>query len=127
MIQATLRPLLQDATHTTPAVRFEPEQGILSLVGRAMPIDAGLFFEPLLRFIERYARQPAAETVFVCHLDYFNSGSSMLLGRLFAMLNQVPNLRVEWRYHPDDEDLLEAGQEFAHICHQPFTYMPTPD
>lgn len=122
-----LYPLAIEATHTTPRVSYDATTGRCLIEGRAMPIDAGAFFEPILAWIDAYAEQPLPSTQFIFHMDYFNSGASLLVARLMFKLNQVPGAKIFWHYHPDDEDILEAGHEFARVTHVPFHFVPQAD
>jgi hypothetical protein len=57
-------------------------------------------------------------------MNYFNTASSkLLLDILIALETMYENgkdIVVHWFYDEDDEDMLEAGEEYADIVDVPF-------
>jgi len=55
---------------------------------------------------------------------YFNTASSKLimdiLLKLEEMVEDGANIKVEWYYQEDDEDMMEAGEEFSDIVEVDF-------
>ncbi len=92
-----------------PGVCFE-NNGILSLKGRSLMLDAFTFYEPLVRF----CKELTAESVkFSIELDYFNTSSSKKILEMLKMLDGNTNIKefvVYWRFESDDEETLFKGQ-----------------
>jgi hypothetical protein len=63
-------------------------------------------------------------------LEYFNSTSAKVLFDLFVLLKKVGqekfkvNFKIDWFYHANDSDLLEAGKEMEAMCGLQFNYHP---
>lgn len=63
-------------------------------------------------------------------LDYFNSTSAKVLFDLFILLKKEGqekfkvNFEIDWYYHAEDADLLEAGKEMEAMCSLKFNYHP---
>ncbi|MBL7943575.1 MAG: DUF1987 domain-containing protein [Flavobacteriales bacterium] len=108
-------------TNKTPSVRFIAARGLLELKGRSIPENSIDFYKSLLNWTEEYAANPQPETVVHVQLEYFNTSSSKCLLDLFKRLEGV-NGRVEvhWYYEQDDEDMLEAGEDYEAIIGIPF-------
>jgi uncharacterized protein YkuJ len=60
-------------------------------------------------------------------MTYFNTASSKIildiLMRLETLHEDGKNISVEWHYEEDDEDMQEAGEEYADIVEVPFTFV----
>ena len=105
----------------TPTVNFNAASGILSLAGRSIPENSIEFYKPLLAWIEDYKSNQAEQTTLQIKLEYFNTSSSKCLLDLFKKLESIGGKStVEWFYENDDEDMLEAGEDYQAIINVPF-------
>ncbi|MFN8256385.1 MAG: DUF1987 domain-containing protein [Bacteroidales bacterium] len=108
----------------TPNVILDKENGIFEISGRSLPEDVAAFYEPILDWLEAYAEDPLEKTVFNFKLEYFNTASSKLLLdvllKLEDMYDDGKDVLVRWHYPDDDEDMEEAGEEYADIVEVPF-------
>ncbi len=104
-------------TDDTPTV-------ILDVSGRSLPEDVTAFYEPIIRWLDDYATSPNAKTIFTFKLVYFNTASSKLLLDILMKLEQMhedgKEMLIRWYYPEDDEDMQEAGEEYADIVDVPF-------
>ncbi|MEX1132351.1 MAG: DUF1987 domain-containing protein [Flavobacteriales bacterium] len=117
--------LLQlEGTSKTPHVQFDPASGNLELKGRSIPENSIDFYKPLIDWVDRYGRTSAGKTVLSVQLEYFNTSSSKCILDLFKKLEgiraQGNEVSVLWHYEEDDEDMLEAGEDYAGIINVPF-------
>jgi hypothetical protein len=57
-------------------------------------------------------------------LEYFNTSSSKCILDIFKRLQEIikngGNVDVTWMYEKDDEDMMEAGQDYQTIVGIPF-------
>lgn len=107
-------------TPKTPSVVFGPN-GMLELKGRSIPENSLEFYKPLIDWVESYGRTPAAETNVHVQLEYFNTSSSKCLLDFFKRLENVKGkVTIHWYYEQDDEDMLEAGEDYEAIINVPF-------
>lgn len=110
-----------DGTPKTPTVRFISAEGKLEIKGRSIPENSIEFYKPLIDWVEEYARQPQENTTVIIQLEYFNTASSKCLLDVFKRLEMVPKpVQVNWYYEEDDEDMLEAGEDYDAIINLPF-------
>jgi hypothetical protein len=117
-----MEPLKIAETPDTPAVVFDKEKGIFEISGRSLPEDSAEFFSPLLRWISDYKKQPNEATNFVVKLEYLNTASSKFLLDILMLLKGIDNVNVTWYFLEDDEDMEEAGHEFAEQVEIPFVF-----
>ena len=113
-----------DGSPKTPHVHFDPETGLLELKGRSIPENSIDFYRPLIDWLDQYSRAPKSKTALHVQLEYFNTSSSKCILDLFKKLEGVRatgnEVTVLWHYEADDEDMLEAGEDYAGIINIPF-------
>jgi hypothetical protein len=116
--------LTLEGTSKTPYVHFDEETGLMELRGRSIPENSIEFFKPLIDWVDRYARSPQLRTSLHVQLEYFNTSSSKCILDLFKRLESLRaggnEVTVLWHYEQDDEDMLEAGEDYAGIINIPF-------
>ncbi len=113
-----------EGTTKTPYVNFDEETGRLDIRGRAIPENSIEFFKPLIDWVDHYGRSPRSRTELHVQLEYFNTSSSKCILDLFKKLESLRaagnDVSVLWHYEQDDEDMLEAGEDYAGIINVPF-------
>ncbi|MDI9340804.1 MAG: DUF1987 domain-containing protein [Sediminibacterium sp.] len=107
------------ATDDTPEVSFDTS-GVMILSGRSLPEDAASFYNPLLQWLSDYGKSGVTNpVVFDMKLEYFNTASSKMLLDLFNELESVAKSGVDalvrWYYPEGDDDMQEAGEEYAEL------------
>ncbi len=111
-------------TDDTPTVILDAENDIFELSGRSLPEDVTAFYDPILNWLDEYAASPNPKTVLTFKLVYFNTASSKLLLDILMKLEEMhedgKDVLVKWYYPEDDEDMQEAGEEYADIVDVPF-------
>jgi hypothetical protein len=114
-----------EMTPKTPEVKLEATSGELVLKGRSIPENSIEFYSPVFEWIDKYCLRPQAETVLHIQLEYFNTSSSKCLLDILKKLQIVSQnggskVKVVWYYEEDDEDMLEAGEDYQAIIRIPF-------
>ncbi|MCS6821270.1 MAG: DUF1987 domain-containing protein [Microscillaceae bacterium] len=109
-------------TEDTPKIILDRNNGIFEISGRSLPEDSAEFYEPVLAWLEEYAKNPNPETTFIFKLEYFNTASSKLILDILSKLESISNTTVDWYFHEDDEDMEEAGCEFSELVEVPFSF-----
>jgi hypothetical protein len=111
-------------TEDTPKIVLDKENDLLEISGRSLPEDVRSFYEPVLNWLNEYAENPNKKTVFNFKLTYFNTASSKLLLDILMKLEEMHEkgneILIRWHYPEDDEDMSEAGEEYADIVDVPF-------
>ena len=113
-----------DGSPKTPTVHFDPHSGLLELKGRSIPEDSIEFYRPMIEWIDRYGRAPRTQPTLHVQWEYFNTSSSKCILDVFKKLEGIRmagnDVGVLWHYEVDDEDMLEAGEDYAGIINIPF-------
>jgi hypothetical protein len=116
--------LLIEGTQKTPTVEFEPAKGVLEIKGRSIPENSIEFYKPLVDWLEEYSSEPFGQTIVNVHLEYFNTSSSKCILDVFKKLESIHksnnDVQINWYYEEDDEDMLEAGEDYESIIRVPF-------
>jgi len=113
-----------EGTPKTPNVNFDHEKGSLLLKGRSIPENSVEFYKPLVNWLGDYSTDPKANTVCEIQLEYFNTSSYKCLLDLFKKMETMNKdgneIIINWYYEEDDEDMLEAGEDYQSIIDVPF-------
>ena len=116
-------PIIISATEDTPGIKLDATNDIFELSGRSLPEDVVKFYKPILDWLDEYSQSPNETTVFDFKLSYFNTASSKIildiLMKLEGIHNDGRNITIKWHYPSDDEDMMEAGEEYADIVDVP--------
>lgn len=119
-----LEPINIEGTPKTPSVKFDAEQGVIEIKGRSIPENSIEFYKPLVDWLEKYAINPLDKTYVNVQLEYFNTSSSKCILDVFKKLEVIHKTNkeviVNWYYEEDDEDMLEAGEDYESIIRVPF-------
>ena len=117
--------LVMEGTAKTPSISFSSDSGNLSIGGRSIPENSAEFYQPVYDWLDQYALKPAPVTSITIQLEYFNTSSSKCLLDIFRKLEALhkserSEVNVMWMYEEEDEDMLEAGDDYRTIVLLPF-------
>lgn len=116
--------LIIEGTTKTPNVHFDGAKGKLEVKGRSIPENSIEFYKPLVDWLEDYGKEPISTTILDVHLEYFNTSSSKCILDVFKKLEAIHKnkyeVQINWYYEEDDEDMLEAGEDYESIIRVPF-------
>jgi len=108
----------------TPGVVLDARKGIFEITGKACPEDAIEFYQPIIDWLEAYKQEPNKETIFEFKLSYYNTASSKVLLNIMQRLEDIrktgADVKIKWFYYEDDEELQNAGEDFAEMIKVPF-------
>lgn len=118
-------------TDDTPNVILDKGNSKFEISGRSLPEDVNMFYEPILEWIDTYAEEPVGKTEFHFKLEYFNTASSKVILDILLKFEEIVendnDVVIKWHYHEEEEDMLEAGEEYADIVEIPFDYISYTD
>jgi len=113
-----------EGTTKTPAISFNADTGVIEIKGRSIPENSIEFYRPLVEWLEEYGNEPKEQTTVNIQLEYFNTSSSKCILDVFKKLESIKkqrnNVVINWYYEEDDEDMLEAGEDYESIIRIPF-------
>ncbi len=117
------------ATPKTPTVDFSAESGKVEIKGRSIPENSIEFYKPLVDWLDAYAADPKEQTEVNIQLEYFNTSSSKCILDVFKKLEAIHkdghDVKINWFFEEDDEDMLEAGEDYQSIIKIPFKMIET--
>ena len=96
--------LIISGTNKTPEVKLLAGTGVIEISGKSIPENSVEFYQPVFTWLESYFENPLPKTEARIILEYFNTSSSKCL----------------WHYETDDEDMMEAGQDYDALVDLPF-------
>lgn len=114
-----------EGTPKTPTISLNPD-GILEIRGRSIPENSVDFYQPVLQWLDEYAKDPARRT----RLDLaFSALSPDSFDPLLAAMKKLESIHkggsqvsVNWYYEQDDEDMRTAGTGFSALVELPFKF-----
>lgn len=116
--------LTKEYTDKYPEIIIDKNTGIFEIKGISMPEDGKEFYQNVLDILDDYAKLPHHTTHFIFNMRYFNiSSSKMFLFMLYKLLEIQQNgysVNVTWCF--EDDDILEAGHDYAHMIEVPFQF-----
>ncbi len=108
--------ILRQSTKSTPFVHLDSVKGVYIISGRSIPLDAELFYKPILNWLDNLAVKPPSRIDFIFQFDFFNIASSkrilFILYRLDEMRAKGTQVNIQWHYEKSDDDNLEIGQDY---------------
>tara|TARA_B110000211_G_C13908528_1_gene477217 strand:- start:507 stop:887 length:381 start_codon:yes stop_codon:yes gene_type:complete len=118
-----------EKTKRAPQVSFDPEKGSLEIIGRSIMENTVGFYSEILEAILFYAQKPCDLTTVKVHLDYFNTASSKSILEIFKKFEAIHkngnNVEITWYFDEDDEDMIDAGEDYQAIVKVPFNIVST--
>lgn len=126
-----MEPINIEGTAKTPNVVFDSSTGTFEIKGRSIPENSVEFYKPIVDWLDKYKENPLARTEVNIKLEYFNTSSSKCILDVFKKLEAIHKARnevqINWYYEEDDEDMLEAGEDYESIIRVPFKMIQITD
>ena len=117
-----------EATTETPKVILDKEKSIFEFSGNSLPEDVGDFYNPILEWLDKYIQDPNKCSKVNLSFDYYNTSSSKMILKILERFREIYRkgfeVHVAWHYQEDDEDMVEAGEDYAEHLKIPFEFIP---
>lgn len=115
-----------EPTRVTPLVNFDPDEGLLEVKGRSSPENSILFYQKIIDGLDSFAENGNSGFTANFSFEYFNTSSSKCLFDLFKKLSKIEEsgkeVTINWFYEEDDEDMMEAGEDYADLLELQFNF-----
>ncbi len=112
-------------------INFDPDEGLLEIKGRSSPENTIQFYQPLMEALEAFASDGDNGLTANIAFEYFNTSSSKCLFDVFKKLGRVEEdgreLTINWFYEEDDEDMMEAGEDYSDLLDLEFNFLEIED
>jgi hypothetical protein len=120
-----------EPTRVTPLINFDPQMGILEMKGRSSPENAIQFYQSLIDYLDGYIESGNEAFVANFAFEYFNTSSSKCLFDVFKRLSKMNDsgieLTINWYYEEDDDDMMEAGEDYSDLLDLDFNFIEIED
>ena len=120
-----------EPTRVTPLINFDPQEGLLEIKGRSSPENTIQFYQPLMDVLDDFLDESENGITANIAFEYFNTSSSKCLFDLFKKLGKLENddrdLNINWFYEEDDEDMMEAGEDYSDLLDLEFNFLEIED
>lgn len=132
----TMNSIRIQETKTSPAVVFDLDNNKFEITGCSRPEDVVVFYQPIVDWLcdlkmsindELLAKYQNNPIVFKLFLEYFNSSSAKYVLDIVLLINELfkcgLNVKIEWKYKHNDDDMLETGEEFTDLIKCPISFV----
>ncbi len=116
-----------EASQSTPEIKLDKENSKIEMSGRSLPENVKEFYGPVINWLEEYIKAPNDKTKIVLNFEYFNTASSKMIMDILEKIKEIKEqgkeIDVDWYYIEEDDDMLEAGEDYSEITEVPFNYI----
>jgi hypothetical protein len=113
-----------EATINSPYFFIDDKAGIIYLEGKSVMEDPYNFYNSIITELKSFIEKNEQDIIFKVQLDYFNTKSSLMIMQMFNILKEGYkkgyNMKIDWYYEEDDEDMYESGIDYKSIIKYPF-------
>jgi hypothetical protein len=116
-----MQSLILKESDNSPKVVLAPEKNCFEFTGSSHPENPAKFYNPILEWIDEYAKTPNELTEVSFKLDYFNSSTAKYLLNIFwgfeKIMKSFPEKKVVfiWYYKEEDLDAYASGERYAQL------------
>ncbi len=122
-----MKPLVLDKTQDTPGITLDKKDNQFSFSGTSIPENTKKFYQPIFDWIKEYVKNPNKETIVNFKMKYFNTSSTKSIFDIMIQFKEIAKnnemLIINWYFHEDDEDMLEAGEGLSKMARFPFNFI----
>ena len=122
--------IVLEPTNETPKVLLDRENNVFEFSGNSLPEDVVTFYTPILNWFDQYAVSPNNRTELKFNLEYYNTSSSKMILKILEIFKNIHRkgfeVEVHWHFMEDDEDMIEAGEDYSENIKIPFRFISHP-
>jgi len=116
-----------EKTKYTMGINFDKDNGQMEMVGSSYPENALEFFGPIIQWLKDYISLVKKNIALNIKLNYLNTSSTKCILDVFEILDHYHkasgNVKVNWYYAANDEDIMETGEELAEDFDFPIAFI----
>lgn len=126
-------------TEKIPEITLDGAKKIFEIKGKCLPENIRNLNELVTKKLESYLNDclekkdsaPEKNTLKVnFKLDYFNSAAAKFIADILMLMNNFIEkgckIKLYWYFHEGDDDMLEAGEDFAEMIDVPIQFIMIP-
>jgi len=111
--------LIIKKTETTPAIVFNPSNGVFQISKTSWPENAQEFYSPIIDWLNKYFQnKPLSETIFEFRITYMNTASSKQIAKILSILKKFSSthkIKIKWLYEKGDFDMKNDAIRYSKI------------
>ncbi len=116
--------LVIEPQNETPGIIFKPNSNEFKIFGKSLPEDARVFYDPVLKYLVNYKKNPKPQSHLEVTFEYYNSSSVRKIMALFKIFEQIwaegHEASITWLYEEGDDVMKESGKDFKELVSLPF-------
>jgi len=120
-----------EPSRVTPLINFDPDEGVLEMKGRSSPENSIMFYQKTIHNLGLFAENGHGDFTANFAFEYFNTSSSKCLFDVFKKLVKIRDsgkeLVINWFFEEDDEDMMEAGEDYSDLLDLEFNFIEIED
>lgn len=126
-------------TEKIPEIILDDKKKTFEINGKCLPENIRNLDKLVTKKLEKYldecmkAKESSSqEKAFKANfkLAYFNSAAAKFIADIMMLMNRYikkgSNIKLYWYFHEEDDDMLEAGEDFAEMLEVPIQYIMIP-
>jgi hypothetical protein len=121
-----MEPLHVEATDSTPYVCLDKDKNLFEIAGKSKPSNVTEFYDPVLKWLDRYMDAPNPKTLLSIRLEYLNSASAKIINFIIKKLERAIKMGKEasvlWHYSVHEPDMKELGDNYSIMYNIPFEF-----
>lgn len=121
-----------EAKNHTPYIKLDHTTGIMEFKGRSTPENSVEFYDPINKWLNQLISESITLPVVVMlKFEYFNTSSSKcildVLKKFAELKKSGIEVKVQWFYEEDDDDMKESAEDYSDIVKIPFEIIEVPE
>jgi len=129
--ESIMENILIEPSRVTPLIKFDPDEGVLEMRGRSSPENAIQFYQKVIENLAQFAENGGESFTANFAFEYFNTSSSKCLFDIFKRIANIKksgrDIHINWFYEEDDEDMMEAGEDYSDLLDLEFNFIEIED
>ncbi|MBE9468479.1 MAG: DUF1987 domain-containing protein [Bacteroidetes bacterium] len=121
-----MKELIIKGTRQNPNIILNQEKNIFEFSGQSLPENVQKLYQPILSWIDEYSDAPNENTAIIFKMKYYNSASSKVIFEVLKKFNLIykkgRDVKVEWFFKEEDEDMQECGKYYQELLDMPFNF-----
>ena len=105
----------------SPYVLFDGDKATFEIGGISAMEDAKAFYAPLIEALGKFKEEYKIPLDVTFDFHAFNTSSARQILALMREMAEVPSI-IRWVYEMDDEDMLEAGEDYQNMIGVNFVF-----
>ena len=120
-----------EKTKNTPFIHISNEECIFEIKGKSYSLGLRDFYAPVLSWIENEMHKITCDIKCPFYITMINSESLLIFSEIIFKMNSHfkngMNIKIDWVYEEDDEDMYETGMLLSELTQIPFKFVMSND